>query len=184
MSDVLVARRYAQALHEQAERARLTDRVDEDISLIHDTVADSRELAMLFSSPVVSRERKAAALNALFGERVHAQVMGFIDLLVSKRREDLFPEVVRAYRALRDDQLGIVEAAARTARPLTEDEERSVRAALERITGKRIRLSSRVDTDLLGGIVIRVGDTVYDGSVRNQLTHLREQLASGAISTN
>ena len=165
MSDVLVARRYAQALHEQAERERLTDRVDEDVALVQDTLTGSRDLAMLFSSPVVSRERKASALKALFTDRLHPRVMGFIDLLVSKRREGIFPEVVRAYRALRDEQLGIVEAVARTAKPLTEDEEREVRTALERITGKRIGLAARVDGALVpAGTTLLSPTTIATGS--------------------
>lgn len=184
MSELTVARRYAQALYEAARQEGQTEQVDADVALIRDSLDGSRELVRFFESPVIPREKKLAVVRALFGERVQPTTLHFLQLLVEKRREALFPDVVAAYRALRDEQLGIVEAGARVARPLTEAEEKSLAQALEALTGRRVRLRVALDEALLGGVVIRVGDTVYDGSIRHQLTTLRERLEHGAFLNN
>ncbi len=184
MSDTIVARRYAQALYEQARETRQVEQIDADVELIRQALADSRELVRLFESPVIPREKKQAVVDQLFGPRVQPLTLRFLTLLIEKEREGLFPAIVRAYRRLRDEQQGIVEARARVAHPLTEDEEKKLREALEALTGRRIRLQTEQDPSLLGGVVIRVGDTVYDGSVRHQLSTLREKLEQGAFVTN
>jgi len=184
MSDTLVARRYAQALYDMAGKSGLTERIDDDVSVVGETLAQSRELTRLFASPVVSRDRKAAVLRALFKDRLHGTMLQFLEMLVAKRREGVFPQVVTAYQELRDSALGIVEANVRSAKPMTADEENGIRDALERMTGKNVRLKIEPDATLLGGVVIQVGDTVYDGSVRNQLAHLREQLTDGSYRSN
>lgn len=184
MTNATVARRYAQALYEEAVRTDAVEGTDADVALIAETLDGSRELVRLFESPVVSQAKKDAVVAALFEERLRPLTLRFLRLLIEKGREDLFPEVVRAYRALRDEQQGIVEAHARTALPLSSDEERALTAALETMTGATVRLRVTRDPELLGGLIVRVGDTVYDGSVRHQLASLRERMEHGALHLN
>ena len=184
MTQSPVARRYAQALYDEAQRRERVEAVDQDIDLLRETLDASRELVLFFESPIISREKKEAVVQELFKERVQPTTLHFLRLLVEKKREGLFPEVVRAYRALRDDQKGIVEARARTAHPLSEEDEQALAQALERLSGQRVRLQVDQDPGLIGGVVVRVGDTVYDGSVRHQLASLRERLEHGALATN
>lgn len=181
MSDTSISRRYAQALNEQAEQAGATERVDADMSLIFDGLTASRELAGIFDSPIVSRGKKAEIFRALFAEKVDKVTLRFLELLVEKRREGLFPDMVKAYRELRDEQMGVLGVTARTALPLTSEDEKRLMASLEKMTGKRIRLETKIDASILGGIVIRVGDTVYDASVVNQLASLRVRLETGSL---
>lgn len=182
MSEITISRRYAQALGERAAGAGVMDRVDQDISLISESIKGSRELAGIFESPIVSREKKADVFRSLFTGKVDSVTLQFLQVLVEKRREDLFPVIVNAYQELRDKELGVLGVSARTALPLSADDERALTASLEKLTGKKIRLSSKVDASLLGGIVIRVGDTVYDASVSNQLATLRVRLETGALA--
>jgi len=184
MTNQIVARRYAQALYAEAVREQRVEGIDEDVALIRDALEASRELVVFFESPVVSREKKKAVVQALFAARVQPLTLHFLRLLIEKKREDLFPDVVQAYRALRDEQLGIVEARARVAYPLAEAEEAQLVEALEKMSGKGIRLNVDVDAGLLGGLVVRIGDTVYDGSVRHQLASLRERLEEGSHAAN
>ncbi len=183
MSSLTIARRYARALSEEATREAHIDAVDQDIDLIRDALDASHDLVRFFESPVISRQKKEAVVKTLFAERVQQTTLNFLRLLIEKKREALFPDVVRAYRLLRDAQEGILEARARLAHVLSEDEEKTLRQALERLTGKRIRLSATQDPTLIGGLVVRVGDTVYDGSVRHQLASLRERMGAG-VPTN
>lgn len=184
MSDLLVARRYAQALYDAATALGHVDDVDRDVELIRATLDASRELVLFFESPIVSRERKERVVTALFESRLAGTTLRFMELLIQKRREDIFPQVVVAYRRLRDEHLGIVGVTVRAARSVTDEDEDRIRTALEEWTGSSVSLETRTDDSLIGGLIVRVGDMVYDGSVRNKLEHLREQFASGSFRNN
>ena len=175
-----VARRYAEALYQQAEADGQTAAVDADVALVGETFAASRELTSAVTSPVVSREKKAAVLERLFADRIHPMTAGFLRLLLDKQREALVPAVADAYRALADERTGTVEALVRSAQPLSADEADRLQAALASRTGHAVRLRLQIDPDLIGGLVVRVGDVVYDRSVRHQLAQLREGLAERA----
>jgi F-type H+-transporting ATPase subunit delta len=179
-----VARRYARALYEDAAQKESVDRVDEDVAMIQESLDGSPDLKRLFSDPIVSGEKKTAVVEALFAERVHASTLSFLKLLIEKGRETIFTDIVASYQELRDVQLGIVEAYVRSALPMSTAEEKKIIAGLETMTGKKIRLRTEIDRQLLGGLVIRLGDTVYDGSVRHQLTTLHDQLEMSRISSN
>lgn len=180
MSEITIARRYAQALNEQAAQAGVLDQVDADIELISTALADSRELRSFFGSPIISRVKKGEVVKALFEERIQKVTMTFMGLLVDKRREGVFPTIVSSYRDLRDAQLGMTAVSVRTAYELTGDDRAVLETELRALTGKQVRLETKVDASIMGGMVIRVGDTVYDGSITNQLATLRERLQSGA----
>src|SRR5690606_574014 len=132
----------------------------------------------MLRSPIVSRDRKSAVVHALFGGRINKVTLDFVDLLVAKGREDALHAIARAYRDLRDEEEGIVEVVARAPFPLSTDSEAGLRRTLEQRLGKKIRLRLETDPSLIGGLVVRVGDVVYDGSVSNSLSQLREQFAT------
>jgi F-type H+-transporting ATPase subunit delta len=184
MSQTTIARRYASALYQEAEVAGKVDRVDRDVEAVRDSIEASRELAQLFASPIVPSQKKLAVSERLFEGRVDDLVLRLVRLLIEKGREGLIPNVVRAYAQLRDERLGLVEAGVRTALPLGPDEADALKAALERTTGQKVRLRIEVDPSLIGGIVVRVGDTVYDGSARHHLERLREQFAHRVYLSN
>lgn len=180
-----VARRYALALYEEAESQGKVETVDSDVETLHSALDGSRDLAAVFASPIISREKKEAVLGRLFNGRVSDLTMRFVGLMVQKQREELLPETVRAYAALRDERLNMVEATIKSAQPLAHDEADRLRQRLEAQSGKKVRLRMTVDPSLLGGIVVRMGDVVYDRSVSHQLKTMREQLLErAAVSLN
>lgn len=182
MSQQTISRRYAQALYGQAETEGVTEAVDTDIRMIREAVLASRELELLFETPIVPRERKRAVVRALFGGHVTDLTTRFVEMLVDKRRERLLVDVADAYLALRDDQLGVTEVSVRTARPLSAADEQAIGQTMGQFTGKTTRLDVTVDPMLMGGLVVRVGDTVYDGSVLNRLESLRDRLVHGSVA--
>jgi F-type H+-transporting ATPase subunit delta len=184
MNNLTVARRYAQALYQEAESEQRVEQVDADMDLIRDTLDGSRDLVAFFASPIISREKKESVVQSLFAEPLNKTTYNFLRLLIEKKREALFPDVVRAYRDLRDEQRGIVEARAKVAYPLTEAEEQTLVQALEKLSGAQVRLQVDEDRTLVGGLIVRMGDTVYDGSVRNQLANLRERMELGSVTMN
>ena len=180
-----VARRYAQALTEEAQKDGHLDAVDADVALIADTLDESRDLRAALASPIVAQPKKAAVLSRLFEGKVSDLTMRFLNLLIDKQRDGQIPSVVAAYRALRDERTGTVEARVKTAKPLGPDEADRLKAALEARTGKTVRMHLAVDPSLVGGLVVRVGDVVYDQSVKHQLEMLREQFSErAAVSLN
>ena len=175
-----VARRYAQALAEQAEANGALDTVDGDLDALAQTLDGSRELRAMLQSPVVSRDKKTAVLQSLFGGSLSTLTRDFLDLLVRNEREAVIPGVAQAYRDLRDAARGIVTADVRTATPLDPAEADRLKAALEARSGKTVRMTLSVHPELIGGLVVRLGDTVYDRSVRHQLAELKDQLVASA----
>lgn len=175
-----VARRYAKALYEEAQAGGVLDTIDDDVQAIRQALDGSRELALFFESPIVAPEKKAAVIEQLFAGKAHDLTMRFLRLLIEKGRENLVPSIARAYGEARDEQRGIVEAHVKSAAPMGADEMESLKARLERQTGKTVRLRTQIDDSLLGGIVVRIGDVVYDGSVRQQLATLRSSLRERA----
>ncbi len=179
-----VARRYAQALYEDALQNKCVDRVDDDIAMIQESIEGSSELNRFFEDPILTADNKLKVVKALFTDRVHDTTLGLLKLLVSKGRENIFTQIAGAYKAMRDDQLGIVEAKVRAALPLSASDEKKVAEGIETMTGKKVRLNTEVDPNILGGLIIRVGDTVYDGSVLHQLKTLRGRLEQSTLSVN
>jgi F-type H+-transporting ATPase subunit delta len=184
MSDATVARRYAQALYQEAEAAGDVDRIDEDMQGVQESLDASRDLALFFRSPLIAREKKAAVVGKLFDGKVAPLIVRLMKLLVDKGREDILSAVVRQYADLRDERLGIVEAHVQTAMPMEFDETEDLRKTLEAKTGKKVRLRIEVEPELIGGVVVRIGDRVYDGSVQHQLASLRDQLEERAYLSN
>jgi F-type H+-transporting ATPase subunit delta len=184
MNDLSIARRYARALSEEAALKGDAAMLDDDIELIESTLEGSRELVRVFESPVIPREKKKAVFHSLLQDRVQPLTLRLLDLLVEKNRESVFPMVVRAYRQLRDEEAGVVEARARVAVELPESEKQAMKARLEAITGKKVRMRMEVDSELIGGAVVRIGDTVYDGSVSNKLSALRSRMHQGSFIQN
>lgn len=175
-----VARRYAQALTEEAQKAGSLAAVDADVALVAETLDGSRDLRLALTSPVVPHAKKNTVLQRLFDGRVSDLTLRFLRLLVDKQRDGQIPGILDAYRALRDERTGTVEATVRVAKPLGADEAERLRGALEARAGQTVRMRIEVDPSLVGGLVVRLGDVVFDRSVKHQLQTLRGQLAERA----
>ena len=184
MSDAIVARRYAQALYQEAEATDKAEKVDEEMVSLQESLDASRELDQFFRSPVISRDKKDAVIGKLFDGKVDDLIVRLMRLLVQKGREDILPNVIRQYADLRDERLGQVEALVKSAMPMEYDETEDLRRALEAKTGQKVRLRIEVEPDLIGGVVVRIGDRVYDGSVQHQLETLRDQLEERTYLSN
>jgi F-type H+-transporting ATPase subunit delta len=174
------ARRYAEAAFEVATRDSTVERWREELDLAAGLVGDERALDVL-ANPAIPGERRAEALNEMLGDRVSRPVGNLIQLMLRRGRIDDLPRVATEFRRLDDRRQGITHATATSATELTQDEVRALTARLEETTGGRIALDVEVDPSLLGGLIVRVGDRLIDGSVRGRLERLRNQLVSGAL---
>lgn len=171
-----IVRRYATALFNAARRAKAIDRVESDLGLVSYTLEAMPSLMEAMHSPLVPRERKKTILRDIFADKVHEVTLSYFDLLVEKRREEVVLDTEPEYIALADEARGIVKAEVTAAVRLTQEEESRLAARLSAMTGRQAQLSVEVDPDIIGGVMVKIGDTVIDGSIRGQLEALRERL--------
>jgi F-type H+-transporting ATPase subunit delta len=174
------ARRYAEAAFEVAMRDRTLEPWRAELDLAAAIVGDQRALDVL-ANPSVPIDRRSTAVTDMLGDRVSRPVLNLIHLMLRRGRIEELPRVAAEFRRLDDQRQGITHATATSAVELTPDEVRALTARLEQSTGGRIELDVQVDPSLLGGVVVRVGDRLIDGSVRGRLERLRNQLISGAL---
>ena len=172
-----VARRYASALADVALEQIKADKVKADLSSFVDAFYESADLRNFLETPAVGPEQKHQVIEKL-AERMGLDpaVRNFVYLTVDHHRTELLREMEQALADEINARLGIALAQVTSAQRLNEAERQQLMAALERRTGKKIEARFQEDGSLLGGAVVRVGSTVYDGSVRQQLNRLREQL--------
>lgn len=178
MAHDAVARRYAQALIDVAAESGRVDAVGADLHRVVQLL-DAHEglLRDALSSPVFTSEERGAVLDVLLPRLgLHELTANLLRLCNDKGRLSSLGAIAASYAQLADVAAGRQMVEVVTAVPLTPQVEAEVRAALERSTGKTIRLSTRVDPSLIGGMVAKVGGTVYDASIRNRLEQLKHSL--------
>jgi F-type H+-transporting ATPase subunit delta len=173
--------RYANAFAEVVTDARLdTAAIDHQFSDFLATWQNSYELRTLFVNPAVSAAQKVEILDKLNAKLgMLKELRNLIAVLISNDRIGQVVEVAAAYRSILQAQLGIRPAEIVTARQLSADERSSLVAELAKLAGAKIDPSFKLDSTILGGAVVRIGSTVYDGSVRGRLDRLKEVLVSG-----
>ena len=171
-------RRYAEAAFQIAGRDDTIETWRRELELAGATVND--ELMSVLANPALPLEQRIATAQGVFAT-LSQPVRNTIFLLIRRGRIEQLPRVVSEFVRLDDRRQGITHATATSASPLTDLEVKALTARREQMTGGRIALATAVDESLLGGLIVRVGDRLIDGSVRGRLERLRTQLASGAI---
>lgn len=177
MSLRTIARRYASALADVAVARGEGREVQEELIAWESMVASSDELRQLVDSPTIALDEKRKVLNKLI-ERVGPRrtTSNFIQVLLQNQRLGQLAEINRRFGQMLDERAGVVAATVTTARPIDDVAQEALRTNLAALTGRKVRLSFETDGDLIGGLVARIGSTVYDGSVRNQLQQAKERL--------
>lgn len=176
MRDESIARRYAAALFAQGEKAGTLDAVQADLLTVSESVKEIEFLHAMLNQSTITDARKKAVLNEVFAGKVGAATLGFINLLTDKRRINILGDVADEFVRMVRDYKNVAVATATTAVPLSPRETQSLIQSLEAKTGKTIELSTNIDPQVMGGVLVRIGDTVYDGTVRGNLDRLRESL--------
>lgn len=171
--------RYATAFAEVITAAKLdTAAIDRQLTDFLATWTESRELREFFVNPAIPEAQKIAfldKLNAKLGLR--KELRNLIAVLIHNDRIGHVSEVVEAYRRILQEQLGIRPAEIITARELGKDERDKLVAEVAKLAGARVDATFKLDASILGGTIVRIGSTVYDGSVRGRLERLRAELA-------
>ena len=175
---------YAKALLGASEKAGLTQQVVEELDqLVSDLLERVPKLEAALTSPRVPLETKYRVLDRAFQHRLSELMLRFLKVVCRHRRFDCLRAIHRAVREQYHDLLGCVDVQIKTAQPLTIDLRADVTARLETMLGKRVNLVESLDPALIGGLVVRVGDTVYDASVANRLVRLRREALEKTAQT-
>lgn len=172
-----VSSRYAASLADVAIRENNADRVKRDLASLAEAFSSSADLRNFLETPAVGPEAKRKVIEKIAAQMDLAPaVRNFAYLLVDHHRTELLHEIRQAFDTELNSRLGIAEAKASSARALSGEQRDILKKTLERRTGKKIEMQFAEDSSLVAGAVVRVGSTVYDGSVREQLIRLRGQL--------
>ncbi|HBJ31838.1 MAG TPA: hypothetical protein DDY93_10805 [Dehalococcoidia bacterium] len=170
------ARRYAQAVFELALENRELEKWFDDLTLLSDSVSNQEFLDFL-SQPRVTSEEKIRVVRDALGDSVGPLALNLMSLLATKNIAHILPGITDQYQELLDAQQGIERAEAVTAIPLDDDVQRRITEMLSAVSGREVRLTTRVDVEILGGMIVRIGDRVMDGSTRSRLQAMRRELA-------
>lgn len=171
------ALRYASVLADVALARGNAEAVRAGLEGFVEAAAGSAELRNFLANPAVPLESKQAVLEKIVARLgAGAELRNFLFLLVDHRRTELLGEIGAAFEVELRTRLGVAEAQVLSARELSAGEKAELTGALERVTGKKIEARYGLDAGLIGGAVVRIGSTIYDGSVREQLGRLRARL--------
>jgi len=175
----IAAQRYASALAEIALEQGAIEPVRRQLRDFVNLARESAELKNYLANPSVEYESKHGAVEELIARMGASKILrNFLFVLVDHDRTLLLPEIQKEFHKLTLDRLGVAEAQVTTPAQLTSQQKQELNAALERLTGKKIEARYELDPALMGGAVVRIGTTIYDGSVRTQLDRLRTRLAA------
>lgn len=172
------ATRYAQAVFSLGKERGTLDVWQSDLTDLATLTGDSR-VSTYLSNPSITADTKLATLEATLPSTVQPELRNLAKLLVVRGRTNLIPQIREIFEDQVRAERGITVAQVTTSEPLTAEEESLVREKLAAMTGNTIEITATVDPDIIGGIVVRIGDQVIDGSVRNKLERMRTRLVAG-----
>lgn len=176
MSNSTVAKRYALALFQIASEKQVLAQVEEELRAVKEVVTNTPELTVLLKSPKLSIEKKKEVLKQAFGT-VSTYVLNTLMILVDRHREDQIAEVAEQFIALANDAKGVAEALVYSVQPLTAEQAEAISAAFAPQVGKQtLQIENIVDSNLLGGVKLRIGNRIFDGSLRGKLDRLERKL--------
>jgi F-type H+-transporting ATPase subunit delta len=172
------ANRYAKALFDVALQEKAdVKKIDQDLTAVAETFASNSDVLLIARRTGLPMEKRMALVTTIADQLgLTPQVKKLLVMLTERQGLELGPDLVEAYRERLLDHLNIVRGEVATAAPLSPEKTKALQDRLSQATGKNVELSVRVDPSLIGGVVARIGSTVYDGSVRTQLKRLRAEL--------
>jgi len=172
-----IAKRYARAFFGIAREDGLYEKYYLELTLFSSIIKESKDLKELLLNPVFGQDEKKAVVDSLLKKTDISNVTAnFLRLLVDKRRIGILPDIESCYRKFMDDALKKIRVDVKTAFPLSAELSEKLQKRMEDLTGRKVEMAVSEDASLLGGIVVGVGDTLYDGSIKTQLYNVRNLL--------
>jgi F-type H+-transporting ATPase subunit delta len=173
----LVAGTYSEALFDVAVEAGKIDSFMEDLNGVVDSFNEYPEFFELFKTPQISIEEKKDIIENVFSGKINQEVLNFLKIVMDKQRGKEIEAITKAYEERVYKHKGIEKATVVSAVPISDENMKAITEKLEKLTGKSIEMTSRIDKTILGGVMVRVGDRVIDGSLKSRLENVKDDLA-------
>ena len=172
-----ISKRYARAFFDIAGEEKKLEQYYNELHQFSSIIAQNKDLGGFLANPIFEQESKKRVLEKIIGKlSLSPMTINFLKLLIDKKRIDILPDIETCYRQLMDETLQRVRVTVKTAFPLSGEMQSYITSSLKKMTGRSVEVTVEDDKNLLGGIVIGVGDTLYDGSIKNQLNNMRNLL--------
>jgi F-type H+-transporting ATPase subunit delta len=184
MADFRISHRYATSLLETALEKTNLEAVTSDMQLLVEAFKQSKQLQLMLKNPVIRPEMKLSILKEIFGKKISKDSMDFIEFVILKKRENILYSIGSRLLELRDEHLGIANVIVTAASEFSNEQKNVLQQRLEKILNKKVRLNFKIDLNIVGGFIAKVGDTLYDASIKHQLVLLKKQFLTGEISLN
>ncbi len=184
MSDFKVSIRYASSLLDMAKEKNNLEVISRDMEVVYSVLDENAQLKNLLASPVIKPPVKLTILTEIFQSVISPDSLNFIKFIVDKNREDILYSIIKKFLELKDESLGIVNVNVVSAIEFTPEQELELRNKMESFLKKSVRLNFKIDRQIIGGFIARVGDTVFDASLKHQLDLLKQQFVKGGASLN
>ncbi|OGW80510.1 MAG: ATP synthase F1 subunit delta [Omnitrophica bacterium RIFCSPLOWO2_12_FULL_44_17] len=178
MKTNLAVERYTKALFQIAENKNLSDSALVELEALSAFFSKNSRAFALFDSPVINKSEKRALASKIFESNPESLVKKFLLVLIEKNRTELWPSISKHFSNLLNERKGLVEATIVAARSLSENIREKIRKALEARTRKTVIYKTRVEPDLIGGIQLRLGHLLIDGTLRTKLNELKRELCT------
>jgi len=172
-----VARRYAAAFFEIAKQQNQLGEMEVQLQRLVDDINANRELKKVFNHRLIKERDKKAVVKDIFGGRISPVMMNFVYILIDKKREVYLEQILLQYVEMANVARNIMDASVTSAIELSPKDIKDLQGRLAELTGKNVRLKTLVDPQLIGGLVIRVGDRIMDGSISKRLQMLKNNLS-------
>lgn len=173
----LIAKTYAKALFEVASDEEKYDVVGNELLFVFKCLEDEPELYQILKNPLVVKSEKKEILNSIFKGNISQEVLNFLYIIVDKKREKHIESIVKEYIALVNDAKNIMEAVAITAVPLNNEMLIKLQEILSKYSGKSVQLKNKIDTEVIGGVIVKAGDKVIDGTIKKRLEQMQMQMS-------
>lgn len=180
MSIETIARRYATALADVVTKTGEVETVKAELKTWEEMIGSNVQLQSAFRNPSIAHASKEKVLEGLLSKARPAKTTSnFLRVLLKNSRLTDLAAVNAKFESVLEERSGVLTAEVTSARELSEAERADLKASLEKLTGKRVKFNFNIDTNIIGGVITRIGSTVYDGSVKTQLENLKEELING-----
>lgn len=171
-----VAKRYAKALFEVARDQGQLSEIETELQHIQQIMDDHPEFVKFLNHPKVAKEQKIEQLKAIFQDHVSTTMIQFMQLLIQRNREEHLADIVTRYIKFANVERGLEDATVTSIQPLTDEEKQSLAEHFGKLIRKKIRIHNEVDPEILGGLIVKIGDRLYDGSVSGKLHRFKRRV--------
>jgi F-type H+-transporting ATPase subunit delta len=171
-----IAKRYAKALYQVASERGQLDQVEIELDTLEQLLAEHPAFLQLLQHPQLSKDVKKQQVEQIFGEQLSETMNTFIKLLIDRNREEILVPVSHFFTSFANQARGLADATVTSVKPLNENEQQNLSEHFGRLLNKQIRIHNQVNANIVGGVVVKIGDMLYDGSVAGKLNRFKRRL--------